>query len=92
MHNLNKKNSDEIFFFLYFDLVRFLIVKIKKSKIGKTIKFINVKLKGENVNINITPNKNGKKNITKNLLFKRLVKLNLISFFQFYSSYNSLYF
>ena len=45
-------------------------------------KFKNVRLYGLKLNIVITPSKNGAKNITKNLLFIKPVKLNLKSFFQ----------
>jgi len=40
-------------------------------------KFINVKLYGAKPNIVNTPNKKGAKNITNNLLFNNLIKLNL---------------
>ena len=50
------------------DFVLFLTVKIKNNKIEKEKKLTNVKLKGENPSIVITPNRKGIKNITKNLL------------------------
>ena len=53
-------------------------------------KFKNVKLKGGKPSIVIAPSKNGAKKITKGLLFNKAVKLNLKSFFQFYSFYNNL--
>ena len=65
------------FFFLYFDCVLLLIVKIKNNKIENVKKFKNVKLYGENPKMVITPRKKGAKNITKNLLIKSIVKLNL---------------
>ena len=80
------------FFFLYVDFVLFLTTKIKNSKTEKVKKFTIDKLYGGKPNIVIAPNKKGAKNITKNLLFSSCVKLNLKSFFQFYSFYNSLYF
>ena len=55
-------------------------------------KFTNVKLNGEKPNIVIAPNKKGAIKITKNLLFRKVFKLNLKSFFQFYSFYNNPYF
>ena len=63
---------------------------IKNNKNEKVKKFIKVKLYGEKLNIVNTPSKKGAKKITKNLLFNRLVKLNLKSFFQFYSFYSNL--
>ena len=48
-------------------------------------KFINVKLYGEKLNIVIAPRRNGAKKIIKNLLFSKVIKLNLKSFFQIYS-------
>ena len=58
------------------------MIDIKNNKIEKVKKFIKVKLYGENPKIVITPSKKGAKNITKNLLLKSVVKLNLKSFFQ----------
>ena len=63
----------------------FLIFKIKNNKIENVKKFKNVKLYGENPKMVITPSKKGAKNITKNLLFNKVFKLNLRSFFQIYS-------
>ena len=80
------------FFFLYLDCVRFLISKIKNNKIENVKKFINVKLYGAKPSIVIAPSKKGAKNTTKSLLFSNAVKLNLKSFFQFYSFYNNLCF
>ena len=80
------------FFFLYLDCVRFLISKIKNNKIENVKKFINVKLYGAKPSIVIAPSKKGAKNTTKSLLFNNAVKLNLKSFFQFYSFYNNLCF
>ena len=53
-------------------------------------KFRNVKLKGGNPSIVIPPSKKGAKKVTKSLLFNKAVKLNLKSFFRFYSFYNNL--
>ena len=78
------------FFFLYLDSVRFLIRKIKNNKIEKVRKLINVKLYGAKPSIVIAPSKKGAKNTTNNLLFNKVVKLNLTSFFQSYSFYNNL--
>ena len=75
MHILNKKSSDQIFFFLYFDCVLILIIKIKNNKIENEKKFINVKLYGGKLSVVIAPNKKGAKNITKNLLLNKAVKL-----------------
>ncbi len=66
------------------------ISEIKNNKIGNVKKFINVKLYGVKPSIVIAPSKKGAINITKNLLFSSAVKLNLKSFSQFYSFYNSL--
>ena len=63
----------------------FLISKIKNNKAEKVKKFTYVKLYGANPNIVIIPIKNGKKKTTRNLLANSLVKLNLKSFFPFYS-------
>ena len=68
----------------------FLIFKIKNNKIENVKKFTNVKLYGAKLSIVIAPSKKGAKNITNNLLLSKVVKLNLKSFFQFYSFYNSL--
>ncbi len=51
---------------------------------------MNVKLYGEKQSIVAAPSKNGAKNKTNNLLFNKVVKLNLKSFFQFHSFYNNL--
>ena len=77
------------FFFLYLDWILFLIFRIKNNKIENVKKFTNVKLYGAKLSIVIAPSKKGAKNITNNLLFNKAVKLNLKSFFQFYSFYNS---
>ena len=53
---------------------------------------MNVKLYGEKPNIVIAPSKKGTKKTISILLFNKLVKLNLVSFFQFYSFYNNHYF
>ena len=79
------------FFFLYLDCVLFLTAKIKNSKIGNVKKLINVKLNGLKLNIVTAPAINGAKNITNNLLFSKVVKLNLKSFIQLYSSCNNFY-
>ena len=65
---------------------------MRKKKVENVKKFIIVKLYGEKPRVVIAPRKNGDKNITKNLLFNKVIKLNLKSFFLFYSFYNSLYF
>ena len=70
---------------MYLDCVRFLIVEIKNNKTENVKKFTNVKLYGEKPSVVIAPSKKGAKNTTKNLLFNNVVKLNLKSFFQFYS-------
>ena len=80
------------FFFLYLDCVLFLTAKIKNSKIGNVKKLINVKSNGLKLNIVTAPAINGAKNITNNLLFSKVVKLNLKSFFQFCSFCKNLYF
>ena len=49
-------------------------------------------LNGANPSTVNPPNKNGAKNITKNLLFNNFVKLNSKSFFQFCTFHNNLYF
>jgi len=54
----------------------FLIIKIKNNKIENEKKFINVKLYGEKPSIVKAPSKKGAKNITKNLLLSKEVKLN----------------
>ena len=61
------------------------MIKIKNNKIENVKKFINVKLYGAKPRIVSAPSTNGARNITKNLLFNKAVKLNLKSFFQFYS-------
>ena len=85
MHNLNKKSNAQIFFFYNQYEFFFFIIEIKNSKIGNAKKFTNVKLYGEKPNIVITPSKNGAKKITKNLLFSKVIKLILKSFFQIYT-------
>jgi len=79
------------FFFLYLENVFLLTSKIKNNKIENVKKFTNVKLYGEKPSIVIAPSKKGAKNITNNLLFNKVVKVNLKSFFQFYSFYKNLY-
>ena len=74
------------------DKVFFLIIKIKNNKTENVKKFTNVKLYGEKLSVVIAPSKKGARNITKNLLFNNVVKLNLKSFFQFYSFYKNLCF
>ena len=74
------------------DCVLFLTSKIKNKKIENEKKFINVKLYGEKPSVVNAPSKKGAKYITNNLFSKKLVKLNLKSFFQIYSSLNNLYF
>ena len=56
------------------------------------VKFMNVKLYGANPSTDTAPIKKGAKNRTIHLLFSRAFKLNLKSFFQFYSFYNNPYF
>ena len=68
------------------------MIEIKNNKTENVKKFTNVKLYGAKPSTVIAPSKKGAKNTTKNLLFSNVVKLNLKSFFQFYSSYNNLYF
>ena len=63
------------FFFLYFDCVLFLIRKIKNNKIENEKKFTNVMLYGEKPSIVIAPSKKGTKNINKNLLLNKVIKL-----------------
>ena len=63
------------FFFLYLDCVFLLTIKIKNNKIENEKKFINVKLYGGKLSVVIAPNKKGAKNITKNLLLNKAVKL-----------------
>ena len=63
------------FFFLNFDCVLFLTIKIKNNKIENEKKFINVKLYGEKPSVVNAPSKKGSKNITKNLLLSKTVKL-----------------
>ena len=63
------------FFFLYIDCVFFLISKIKNNKIENVKKFINVKLYGAKPSIVIAPSRKGAKNITKNLLLSKAIKL-----------------
>ena len=75
MHILNKKSSDQIFFFLYLDCVLFLIIKIKNNKIENEKKFTNVKLYGEKPSIVKPPSKKGAKNTIKNLLLSKVVNL-----------------
>jgi len=57
------------------DCVLFLTSKIKSNKIENVKKFINVKLYGAKPSIVIAPSRKGAKNITKNLLLSRAVKL-----------------
>ena len=66
-------------------MVLFLIKKIKNKRAENVKKFTNVKLYGEKPNIVITPSRNGIKKITKILLFSKVIKLNLKSFFPFCS-------
>ena len=72
--------------------VRLLTTEIKNNNIENVKKLINVKLNGAKPSIVIDPSKNGAKKITKNLLSNKVFKLNLKSFFQFYSFYKNLYF
>ena len=58
---------------------------MKNRRIENVKKFTNVKLYGEKPNIVITPSMNGAKKITKNLLFNKVIKLILKSFFQIYT-------
>ena len=51
---------------------------------------MNVKLYGAKQKVDNAPSKNGLKNKTNNLLFNKVIKLNLKSFYQFHSFYNSL--
>ena len=69
-----------------------LTTRMRYNKIENVKKFIIVKLYGEKLRVVKAPSKNGDKNITKNLLFNKAIKLNLKSSFLFYSFYNSLYF
>ena len=62
----------------------FFIIEININKAEKVKKFTNVKLYGAKPSIVIAPSKNGAKNTIKNLLFKKLIKLNLESFSQSY--------
>ena len=78
------------FFFLYLDCVFFLTTEIKNNKIENVKKFINVKSYGAKPSIVIAPSKKGAINKTNNLLFIKVIKLNLKPFFQFYSFYNNL--
>ena len=64
------------FFFLYLDCVLFLSSKIKNSKIENVKKFIIVKLQGAKPSTVIAPSIKGTKNITKNLLLSKTIKLN----------------
>ena len=68
-------------------MVLFLIKKIKNKRAENVKKFTNVKLYGEKPNTVITPSKNGVTKIVKILLFSNAIKLNLKSFFLFYSFY-----
>ena len=63
----------------------FFTIEIKNNKTENEKKFTNVRLYGEKPNVVITPIKKGAKNITINLLFNKLFKLNSESFFQFYA-------
>jgi len=76
----------------YINLSNLLINKIKNNKIENVKKFTNVKLYGANPSTDTAPIKKGAKNRTIHLLFSRAFKLNLKSFFQFYSFYNNPYF
>ena len=51
------------------------MIKIKNNKIENEKKFINVKLYGEKPSIVIAPSRKGAKNITKNLLLSKAIKL-----------------
>jgi len=51
------------------------VVPIKNNKIENVKKFTNVKLYGAKLSIVIAPSKKGAKNITKNLLLSKVVKL-----------------
>ena len=64
------------FFFLYLDCVLFLTSKIKNNKIENVKKFIIVNLYGAKPSTVIAPSIKGKKNITKNLLLGKIIKLN----------------
>ena len=63
------------FFFLYLDCVLFLTSKIKNNKIENVKKFIIVKLYGAKPSTVTAPSKKGAKNITKNLLLSKAIKL-----------------
>ena len=63
------------FFFLYLDCVLFLTSKIKNNKIENVKKFIIVKLYGAKPSTVIAPRIKGAKNITKNLLLGKTIKL-----------------
>mgnify|MGYP000580778997 CR=1 FL=1 len=52
-----------------------MVLTIKNNKIENEKKFINVKLYGEKPSIVTAPSKKGAKNITKNLLFNKAVKI-----------------
>ena len=60
---------------IFLDCVFFLISKIKNNKIENVKKFINVKLYGAKPSVVIAPIKKGAKNITKNLLLNKEIKL-----------------
>jgi ribosomal protein S3 len=57
------------------DCVLFLTSKIKSNKIENVKKFTNVKLYGAKPSIVIAPSRKGAKNITKNLLLSKAIKL-----------------
>ena len=57
------------------DCVFFLTIKIRNNKIENEKKFINVKLYGEKPSVVNAPSKKGVKNIIKNLLLSKEVKL-----------------
>ena len=50
-------------------------MEIKNNKIENEKKFINVKLYGEKPSVANAPSKKGAKNITKNLLLNKVIKL-----------------
>ena len=60
---------------MYLDCVFFLTIRIKNNKIENEKKFINVKLYGEKPSTVNAPNKKGAKNMAKNLLLSKAVKL-----------------
>ena len=70
------KNIYYIFFFYIYIVFFFLISKIKNNKVENVKKFIIVKLYGAKPSIVIAPSRKGAKNMTKNLLLSKEVKLN----------------